>query len=184
MRFSQLRNMTGLAAVVLATAPMNVQAGYNPPRPKKVKPAKTAPPSEVAANPAAALESNRDLDRMLEAAYAKRDADALMQLYWHSPDLVVIMGDGTKVKGWDNVRQAFASQFATLEKVEAALNEVQYTTTGDSVLSTGKGRLTITPKGGAAVSLDILYTDVRQKVNGNWAIVQDHMRATPAPKAP
>ena len=46
----------------------------------------------------------RDLDRRFVDAYNRLDVDGFMDCLWNSPNLAVLLYDGTVFIGWDAVR--------------------------------------------------------------------------------
>jgi ketosteroid isomerase-like protein len=61
---------------------------------------------------------------------------------------------------------------------------MNYKVLGDSVVSWGKWRFTVTPPGGTPEIMDGRYTDLKAKRDGKWVFVLDHASAPLPPPPP
>jgi ketosteroid isomerase-like protein len=118
------------------------------------------------------------LDVDFVAAFNKPAADAIMALYWNSPDLVFFPPDTMEVRGWEAMKAAFAQmgKGATLE-THSRKNRVA----GDAVLGSGRWTLTMPGPDGKPMTLEGRYTDVKEKKDGKWVYTSDHASAPLAP---
>ncbi len=131
------------------------------------------------------IADNQRIEQTLISALSSKDLDAVMKLYWHSPDLVVVFPNGNTVKGWDNVRTAYQGYISAIDSLHGSLSDTTYLTTGDTVLATGLFSYDIVMKGGGGTDHEAAqYVNVRQKKDGQWVIVMDRIQPaapTPAP---
>lgn len=144
---------------------------------------------EVSAGPvdlelsAEELEGIQDLDRRFVDAYNRLDIDDLMDCLWNSPNLVVLLYDGTVYVGWDTVREITEATFAGLESANVKIDEITYLRSGDAIMAVGTASYELQPKDGPLKKFTGRWTDFRRIENGKWVYVSDHAQAL-APQTP
>jgi len=137
------------------------------------------PPQDVEKEKAALHEQTT---KFVEAFNGK-NVDALMALYWNSPDLVFYPPDTMKVTGYDGVRQLFTDFFAKNDVKNFAIKNEQYKVSGDMAFSWGEYSFTIQPTGGSEMQANGRYISLSMKHEGNWLIAVDHA-SMPMPPPP
>jgi ketosteroid isomerase-like protein len=131
-------------------------------------------------SPEQMLKEAKALDERFIEAYSTGDIDAMMALYWKSPDLVSCPPGEMMVRGWDDLKEAMVKDFATSPKGKLEMFELHNTVAGDVVLGSGKWRYTMTDPPMEMVGR---YTDVKAKKDGKWVYIMDH-GSVPLPPPP
>lgn len=127
------------------------------------------------------LAANQELDRRFVEAYNQKDVARLMGTFWNSPNLVVVLYDGTVYIGWEAVRQAVEQFFAGLESARVQIVEVTHLRSGDGVVAVGTATYQLQPKEGPPQQFTGRWSDFRRKVQGQWVYVHDHAQVLPTP---
>lgn len=131
-------------------------------------------------SPEQMLKEAKALDEKFLEAYNKGDVEALMALYWKSPDVVSCPPGEMLIRGWDDLREAMVKDFATSPKGKLEMLESHNTVAGDLVLGSGKWRFTVMEPPMEIVGR---YTDVKAKRDGSWVYIMDH-GSVPLPPPP
>ncbi|HLL76587.1 MAG TPA: AtzH-like domain-containing protein, partial [Pyrinomonadaceae bacterium] len=110
----------------------------------------------------------------------RSDVDAVMALYWNSPQLVVFNNNGTVTRGWEQVRSNRASSYPEAKEVKIDARDVRVTMlgTGGAVVSClwrQTQEFRGTPES-AAGRLTVVF----RLINNGWRIVHTHS----SPEAP
>ena len=124
-----------------------------------------------------------DLDHRFVDAYNRLDIDDFMDCLWKSPNLVVLLYDGTVFIGWDAVREVTESTFASLDSANVKIEEITYLRSGDAIMAVGTASYELQPKDGPLKKFTGRWTDFRRIEDGKWVYVSDHAQAL-APQAP
>ncbi|MCZ6561002.1 MAG: nuclear transport factor 2 family protein [Gammaproteobacteria bacterium] len=139
--------------------------------------------SELAELSAEELAGIRDLDSRFVSAYNRLDVDAFMDCLWKSPNLVVLLYDGTVFIGWDSVRKVTEEFLAGLESAHVQIDEVTFLRSGDAIMAVGTASYKLQPKDGPLQEFSARWTDFRRVEDGQWVYVSDHAQ-TLAPPTP
>ena len=110
----------------------------------------------------------------------RSDVEAVMALYWNSPQLVIFNNNGTVTRGWEQVRSNRASSYPEAKNVKIEARDVRVTMlgTGGAVV-TCLWRQTQEFRGTPESSAGRL-TVVFRLINQGWKIVHTHS----SPEAP
>jgi uncharacterized protein (TIGR02246 family) len=104
----------------------------------------------------------------------RADADAVMKLYWNSPQLVVFNNNGSVTKSWEQARSNRESLYAKIKDVKLDVRDLRVKTLGTSAaLVTCLWDQSQTAEGQpehATGRLSIVY----QKIGVEWKIVHTH----------
>ena len=104
----------------------------------------------------------------------RADADAVMALYWNSPQLTIFNNNGTVTKSWEQARSNRESLYAKVSDVKLDVRDVRVKTLGLSgAVVTCLWEQSQTADGQpehATGRLTIVY----QKVGAEWKIVHTH----------
>lgn len=143
----------------------------------------SADASEMEELAAAELAGIQDLDGRFVEAYNRLDVDAFMNCLWNSPNLVVLLYDGTVFIGWDTVRKVTEETFAGLESAHVQIDEVTFLRSGDAIMAVGTASYELQPKDGPLQKFSARWTDFRRVEDGQWVYVSDHAQilAPPTP---
>jgi uncharacterized protein (TIGR02246 family) len=138
--------------------------------------ARRTTPSRVAQSPADAAETRavREAFDSLVDGIRRADADAVMKLYWNSPQLVVFNNNGTVTKSWEQARSNRESLYGKIRDVKLDVRDVRVKTLGPTAaLVTCLWDQSQTAEGQpehATGRLSIVY----QKIGAEWKIVHTH----------
>ena len=123
----------------------------------------------------------QDLDRRFVNAYNHLDVDAFMNCLWNSPNLVVLLYDGTVFIGWDTVREVTEKTFAGLESAQVKIDEVTFLRSGEAIMAVGTASYELQPKDGPLQKFSARWTDFRRIENEQWVYVSDHAQILALP---
>ena len=118
-----------------------------------------------------------DLAQRLCNAFVNKTVDGVMACFWNSPDAVLVLEDGSVIRGWRNIRDGVQGMIDGHENLGLTVNEVSRFRLGDEVISVGTATWTRTLKeelGGGTKTFVERWTDVSRKVDGKWVYVMDH----------
>jgi len=116
----------------------------------------------------------RDLDRRFVDAYNRLDVEGFMDCLWNSPNLAVLLYDGTVFIGWDTVREVTETTFAGLESANVVIDDVTFLRSGDAIMAVGTASYELQPKDGPVQKFSARWTDFRRIENDKWVYVSDH----------
>ncbi len=125
----------------------------------------------------------RDLDRRFVDAYNRLDVDGFMDCLWNSPNLAVLLYDGTVFIGWDAVRDVTEATFAGLESANVVIDEIIFLRSGDAIMAVGTASYELQPKDGPLQQFGARWTDFRRIEDGKWVYVSDHAQILIPPAA-
>jgi len=123
------------------------------------------------------LFATEDLDQRFTGGMSRMDIEQVMSCFWNSPDLILVVYDGTVFHGFDNVRKAVEQMFAQCETLSLAIDEVSHVRQGESVFAVGTATYEMKTTEGTSQKITERWTDVRRKVDGRWVYVMDHAHA-------
>jgi ketosteroid isomerase-like protein len=104
----------------------------------------------------------------------RADVDAVMALYWSSPQLAIFNNNGTVTRGWEQVRSNRASSYPDAKNVKIDVRDVKV-----QMLGTGGAIVTCLWRQsqefrGATESSSGRLTVVYRLINNGWKIVHTH----------
>lgn len=110
----------------------------------------------------------------------RSDVDAVMALYWNSPQLVIFNNNGTVTRGWEQVKSNRASSYPEAKEVKIDARDVRVHMLGrDGALVTTLWRQSQEYRGTPETAAGRL-TVVFRLINNGWKIVHTHS----SPEAP
>jgi uncharacterized protein (TIGR02246 family) len=127
---------------------------------------------------AADLEEAKDLERRFTEAMGRKDLDAVMDCFWNSPDLIVVLF-GNVQRGAEAVRSGIAQMFEQNESVKLTVNEASHVPVGDGVITVGIATYDLKPKNGPSMQIVEAWTDLKRRVDGRWVYVLDQATMVP-----
>jgi uncharacterized protein (TIGR02246 family) len=134
-------------------------------------------------DPEEMLTAAKALDQQFIEAYNKGDVDAIMTLYWNSPDLISYPPGALELRGWQAVKEAMAQTFVQAPGGILKITEGNHQVAGDVVLSWGKWTFTMPMPGGSSMEMTGRFSDVKTERDGKWVYIMDHASA-PLPPPP
>jgi ketosteroid isomerase-like protein len=141
------------------------------------------PPAPKGPTDAELIAMADSLDHAFVEAYNKGDADAIMALYWNSPDATVYPPGDMVIKGHEAIRNFFVDGFSKESGATLELNSSENKVFGGAVLGQGLWTWTMPVPGGEPVSGQGRYTDLKVVVDGKMVYVTDHA-SVPMPPMP
>ena len=175
-----------LAATLCATAAaQNTNtntAGAAPSGRRQTAPAQAEPPTtrtparrgRATAGEAAQARAVREAFDSLVDGIRRADAEAVTQLYWNSPQLLIFNNNGTVTRGWEQARSNRESLYAKVSDVKLDVRDVRVKTLGPSAaVATCLWEQSQTA-GGQPERATGRLTIVYQKVGAEWKIVHTH----------
>jgi ketosteroid isomerase-like protein len=149
-----------------------------PATPPSVRARRAGPARAAAADPAAT--AVRAVFDNLIKGIERSDVEAVMALYWNSPQLVVFNNNGTVTRGWEQVRSNRASSYPLAKNVQIEARDVRVQTLGrDGAIVSCLWRQSQEYRGtpeSAAGRLTVTF----RLINNGWKIVHTHS----SPEAP
>ena len=121
--------------------------------------------------------ATEDLDQRFTGGMSRQDIEQVMSCFWNSPDLILVVYDGTVFRGFDNVRKAIEQLFTQCETLSLVIDEVSHVRQGESVFAVGTATYQMKTNDGLSQKVTERWTDVRRKVDGRWVYVMDHAHA-------
>jgi len=116
----------------------------------------------------------RDAFDSLVDGIRRGDADAVMKLYWNSPQLSVFNNNGTVTRGWEQVHSNRQSLYAKVKGVKLDVRDVRVKMLAPTAaLVTCLWDQTQTAEGQSEHATGRL-TIVYQKIGADWKIVHTH----------
>ena len=115
-----------------------------------------------------------ELDSLFLVAFNNGDADAILKLYWNSPELRLYPPGEPQQNGFENVKAWYIKNFAStvgakLEYISA--NNIPY---ADGVIAHGVFRWTMPIEDGSQMSVVSSYAEFKAIRNGKMVIILDH----------
>ena len=139
---------------------------------------------EAPPDPAKMLAAAEELDQKFFDAYTSKDLDAILALYWNSPDVVSFPpGEVMMIKGYDQIKESFQKDFA--QQLDSKLELLEHTNRaeGSVVIGTGLWRFTLNMPEGEPLVIEGRYLDVKAERDGKWVYIADHA-SVPLPPPP
>lgn len=142
-------------------------------------------PAPEAPDPNVMTAAANALDEAFVDAFNRGDAEGMVDLYWHSPEVVSFPPDTLQARGIDAVRTATRRMFTAMKGAKLELTESHQMPVGDMVIGWGLFRITMPAADGSQTEMVGRYTDIKALRNGRWVYVLDHgSMPMPAPAAP
>ena len=121
-----------------------------------------------------------DLQRRFVGAIGRKDLDALMDCFWDSPELVVVLW-GNVMRGAESLRASVARFFEENGAIELTVNEASSVPIGDGVMTVGTATYDLEPTAGPKTQIVEGWTDLARKIDGRWVYVLDQATVVPPP---
>jgi ketosteroid isomerase-like protein len=151
--------------------PPGMPPGQMPPA---TTPAPRRPVVSARARAAAAEAAVREAFDTLVEGIRRADVEAVMSVYWKSPQLVLFNNNGTVTKTWEQVRTNRASSYPNLKDVKLDVRDVRVKLLGtDAALVTCLWTQSQTVRDQQETATGRLSL-VFQKIGGEWKIVHTH----------
>ncbi|MET0646323.1 MAG: nuclear transport factor 2 family protein [Pyrinomonadaceae bacterium] len=174
--FKRLLFVTTFVFALAATAPAQNTNTSTPAATAQGQPAATARTRRAAQSPGEAAQARavREAFDSLVDGIRRADAEAVMKLYWNSPQLTIFNNNGTVTKGWEQAKSNRESLYAKVSDVKLDVRDVRVKTLGASgAVVTCLWEQSQTADGQperATGRLSIVY----QKVGAEWKIAHTH----------
>jgi ketosteroid isomerase-like protein len=127
----------------------------------------------------------KDLDQRFCKEFSEGDVEEVMQMYWNSPELVVISPDGAISTGWAAARDMFARMFAATPGAKLEITDSHYRVEGGVIYGWGTWRMIMPAKPGIpAVEVRGCYSEIDARRDGKMVYILDHPAMILPPAAP
>lgn len=120
------------------------------------------------------LRANQELDREYLEAHRVVDANKLMSLFSHGPDVFMIGPTGVIYQGRAAVRRSVETFFARVETMPGVIDRIHYQRAGNGVIAYGQVTYHRKLKGKKPDTTVVVWSDYRRKEHGRWVIVCRH----------
>lgn len=170
-RFNQLLwsgNFILIALCLLTAISCNTE-------PKQDKPAMS--PKEL-------LAAANELDSLFLVAFNKGDAEAMMKLYWNSPDLRAYFPTEMQLNGHAAVKESMKKDFSSNKGAKIEYTNANNIVFADGVVGHGTFRITMPMEGAEPMVFDGRYTEVKVIKDGKMVVIVDHASVPMAPPPP
>ena len=135
---------------------------------------RTQPKPKVATAPAVVVGSVSETFNELLNGIRKADVDAVTNIYWNSPRLILFNSNGTVTKGWEQMRRNRESSYKDLKDVKLEVRDVSISMLGrdGAVVSCLWTQSQISK--GAPDSASGRMTLVFKRVGKDWKVIHLH----------
>jgi uncharacterized protein (TIGR02246 family) len=142
-----------------------------------------SPGCERKVNEEELIAAAKETDERWVQAFNSGNTDALADLYWKNPSLLVYPSDGMELRGWDEVRASYARMLSHMKGATATISDPHYTVAGDVVVTYGRWTITVPTAEGPIFEIQGRYSDVKANKDGKWVIIMEH-GSVPMPPPP
>ncbi len=101
------------------------------------------------------ITSAEEIDSLFLVAFNNGDADAMMKLYWNSPELRAYFPTETQLNGYDAVKASYSKDFATNKGAKLEYISMNNVLFADGVVGHGIFRITMPVEGGELLNLRV-----------------------------
>jgi ketosteroid isomerase-like protein len=129
---------------------------------------------EATTSTADLIAAANELDSLFIVAFNNGDAEAMMKLYWNSPDLRAYFPTEMQLKGYDAVKAAYIKDFATNKGAKLEYISSANVPFADGVVGHGIFRITMPMEGGEPMVFEGRFTEVKAMKDGKMVFTLDH----------
>lgn len=171
-----------LVVLVLAAAVAGAQTSTKKPAAKRAPRAPAASAQPPLTEPEAVQQLSKRLQEILNA-WSAMDPDAAAKFYAKDADLVFFDLTPLQYKGWDDYYLGTKKLFQNYQNLNIRLNEdANVHWKGDLAYATATWNVLGTLADNTQQKLDLRWTVVLERRNGEWVVVHEHVSA-PLPEA-
>lgn len=123
------------------------------------------------------------LDSLFIVAFNSGDAEAMMNLYWNSPDLRAYYPMDMKLDGYNAVKASYVRDFTSSKGALLEYLDVHNIPFKDGVVGHGTFRITMPMEGSEPMVFDGRFTEVKAMKDGKMVVILDHA-SMPLPPTP
>lgn len=123
------------------------------------------------------------LDSLFLVAFNSGDAEAMMNLYWNSPDLRAYYPMDMKLDGYNAIKASYVRDFTSSKGAIMEYLEVKNIPFKNGVVGHGTFRITMPMEGSDPMVFDGRFTEVKAMRDGKMVVVLDHA-SMPLPPPP
>ena len=121
--------------------------------------------------------AHEELAERFLSAISEKDLDKFMSCWWNSPDVTLVLENGTVVQGWENIRNGMEFLMGACEELNVEVHEITKFRVDNTIYSFGTATWTRVFKpefGGQTEVFTERWTDTARKINGQWVYIIDH----------
>ena len=127
------------------------------------------------------LTAAEELDSQFIVAFNNGDAEAMMKLYWNSPDLRAYFPTEMQLNGYDAVKEAYIKDFASNKGAKLEYTNANNIPLSGGVVGYGTFRITMPIEGGEQMIFDGRFTEVKEIKDGKMVVTVDHVSVPMSP---
>ncbi len=124
-----------------------------------------------------------ELDSLFLAAFNSGDAEAMMKLYWNSPELKAYFPVEQQLTGYEAVKASYVRDFESMKGAKLEYTDAHNMVFKDVVIGYGTFKVTMPVEGGEPMQMEGRFTEVKAMNDGKMVIILDHASVPmPAPE--
>ncbi len=137
--------------------------------------------SSAVAQSAADMEGVEAASKAFYAALAVIDDSEAMEKVWAHTPYVTLVGPRSKsiMIGWEGHKEYWAAAHKRSSQRNVSLSGQQIHVNGNLAWEMGQESGTVILKDGKEINIDIIVTNVYEKINGHWLMVSHHVQPKP-----
>ncbi len=129
------------------------------------------------------IKAAEELDSLFIVAFNSGDADAMMKLYWNSPDLQAYFPMDMQLKGYDAVKASYVRDFTVSKGAKLEYTSAYNIPFENGVVGHGTFRITMPVPEGEPMVFEGRFTEVKAFKDGKMVVIVDHA-SVPMPPPP
>ena len=139
------------------------------------------PPGNAAAQPEADMEGVKAASKAFYAALSVIDNGEAMEKVWAHTPYVTFVGPRSKsiTVGWEAQKKYWAEANKFFSQRNVTLSDQQIHVNGNLAWEMGQETGDVKMKDGGTRKVDLIVTNVYEKLNGRWLIVSHHVQPKP-----
>lgn len=122
-----------------------------------------------------------ELDRLFIEAFNSGDANAMMKLYWNSPDLRAYFPMEMQLNGYEAVKEAYKRDFAASSGAKLEYTNANNIPFSNGVVGYGTFKITMPVEGGEPMIFEGRFTEVKAMKDGKMVVIVDHASVPMSP---
>ncbi len=117
------------------------------------------------------IKQAKKVDAKFQKAFSDENVDALMEVYWNDPAVVLVPIGGPIITGPDGIRKNFQEFFDGTNVKSISFGKQNYAALGDAVIGWGTFKVETDPSIGPASTIEGRYSEIIAKRDGKWVYI-------------
>lgn len=127
------------------------------------------------------IKQAKKVDSKFQQAFSEENVEALMELYWNDPAVVLVPIGGPIITGPDGIRKNFQEFFDGTNVKSMSFRGQKYAALGDAVIGWGTFKVVTDPSIGPAATMEGRYSEIVAKRDGKWVYIHDNASVAMTP---